>query len=78
MALDAKQRLQDQKQREAAEKRKEQLKTMEQDSDSGESEMEADSELRYHVSASKKNPQDIFSMIRNNREDVAYHVCLLN
>ena len=77
LTLHTKQQLQDQKQRNVAEKRKERLKAMEQDSDSEESSTEAGSELRYHISASKKNPQDIFSVIRNNRGDPAYHVCLL-
>jgi hypothetical protein len=38
---------------------------------------EGDSDLRYHISASKNNPQDIFSTIRNNRGDPAFHVCFL-
>jgi len=38
---------------------------------------EGDSDLRYHISASKGNPQDIFSTIRNNRGDPAFHVCFL-
>ncbi len=33
-----------------------------------------DSELRYHISASKNNPLDIFSTIRNHKGDLAYHV----
>lgn len=36
---------------------------------------EGDSDLRYHISASKGNPQDIFSTIRNNKGDPAFHVC---
>jgi hypothetical protein len=46
---------------------------MEQEDDSA----EGDSDLRYHISASKNNPQDIFSTIRNNRGDPAFHVCFL-
>ena len=38
---------------------------------------EGDSDLRYHISASKDNPQDIFSTICNNRGDPAFHVCFL-
>ena len=38
---------------------------------------EGDSDLRYHISASKNNPWDIFSTIRNNRGDPAFHVCFL-
>ena len=40
----------------------------------GETSTEGDSELRYHISASKNTPQDIFSTIRNNKGDPAYHV----
>ena len=73
LALDAKHRLQNQKRREAAEqeKRKEQENKVEEE----EASTEGDSELRYHISVSKNSPQDIFSMIRNNRGDPAYHVC---
>jgi hypothetical protein len=39
---------------------------------------EGDSDLRYHISASKRNPQDIFSTIRNNRGDPAFHVCFFS
>jgi hypothetical protein len=38
---------------------------------------EGDSDLRYHISASKRNPQDIFSTILNNRGNPAFHVCFL-
>ena len=38
---------------------------------------EGDSDLRYHISASKNNPQEIFSTIRNNRGDPAFRVCFL-
>ena len=34
-----------------------------------------DSDLRYYISPSKNSPQDIFSIIRNNIGDPAYHVC---
>ena len=46
-------------------------KTMEQEDTSA----EGDSDLRYHISASKGNPWDIFSTIRNNRGDPAFYVC---
>jgi len=36
---------------------------------------EGDSDLRYHISASKNNPQDIFSTIHNNKGDPTFHVC---
>ena len=35
---------------------------------------EGDSDLRYHISSSKNCPLDIFSTIRENRDDPAYHV----
>jgi hypothetical protein len=35
---------------------------------------EGDSDLRYHISASKNNYQDIFSTIHNNKGDPAFHV----
>jgi hypothetical protein len=38
---------------------------------------EGDSDLRYHISASKGNPQDIFSTIHNNGGDPAFYVCFL-
>jgi hypothetical protein len=39
--------------------------------------VEGDSDLRYHISPSKRCPLDIFSTIRENRGDPAYHVrCL--
>jgi hypothetical protein len=34
-----------------------------------------DPDLRYHISESKNNPQDIFSTIRSNRGDPAFNVC---
>ena len=37
-------------------------------------EPDGDSELRYYISPSKNYPQDIFSTLRNNRGDPAYHV----
>jgi hypothetical protein len=39
---------------------------------------DGDSELRYYISPSKNCPQDIFSTLRNNRGDPAYHVCFPN
>ncbi|KJA14397.1 hypothetical protein HYPSUDRAFT_142984 [Hypholoma sublateritium FD-334 SS-4] len=62
-ALDAKQRLQNRT-------AKLQRKATEQ----GETSTEGDSDLRYHISASKNTPQDIFSTIRNNKGDPAYHL----
>jgi hypothetical protein len=35
---------------------------------------DGDSELRYYISPSKNHSQDIFSTLRNNRGDPAYHV----
>jgi hypothetical protein len=64
LALDRK-RLHDHKQKKATER--------ELEDTSG----EGDSDLRYHISASKNNPQDIFSTIRNNRVDPAFYVCFL-
>lgn len=72
LALDAKRRLQNQQQLEAAEREK--RKKQEENAEEEEATTEGDSELRYHISASKNSPQDIFSMIRNNRSDPAYHV----
>jgi len=40
------------------------------------SETTRDSKLRYHISASKNQPIDIFTTIRKNRGDPAYDVCL--
>ncbi len=37
----------------------------------------SDPDLRYHISASKNNPQDIFTLIRENHGDPAYHVRVL-
>jgi hypothetical protein len=34
-----------------------------------------DSDLRYHISDSKNQPVDIFTMIRKNRGDPAYDAC---
>ena len=39
-------------------------------------ELEGDSELRYHISPSKRQPVDILDTIRKNRGDPAYHVYL--
>jgi hypothetical protein len=39
---------------------------------------ENDSDLQYHISLSKRCPLDIFSTIRKNRGDPAYHVRCLN
>ncbi len=64
LTLDTKQRVQD---RTAKAQRKAKKK--------GKPSAEGDSELRYHISASKNNPMDIFSTIRNNKGDPAYHVC---
>ena len=36
------------------------------------SETTGDSDLRYHISDSKNQPVDIFTMIRKNRGDPAY------
>jgi hypothetical protein len=36
-----------------------------------------DPDLRYHISESKNNPQDIFSTIRSNRGDPAFNVFFL-
>ena len=75
LALDAKQRLRDHEQREANEKEKDQEEAT---SDEEETDTEGDSDLRYCISASKRSPRDIFSIIRSNRGDCAYHVCLSN
>ena len=37
---------------------------------------DGDSELRYYISPSKNQPQDIFGTLHNNRSNPAYHVCL--
>ena len=36
---------------------------------------DGDSELRYYISPSKNQPQDIFGTLHNNRADPAYRVC---
>ena len=63
LALDAKQRLQDCT-----------TKPQRKETERGDTSTEGDSDLRYHISASKNNPQDIFSIIRRNKGDPAYHV----
>ncbi|KAH9970811.1 hypothetical protein BJV74DRAFT_784066, partial [Russula compacta] len=42
----------------------------------GDAHGEGDSDLWYHISASKKNPQDIFSTICNNKGDPTYYKSL--
>ncbi len=80
LTLDMKQRFQDHtakpkplpkatKQRETKLRRK--AKTQEETSPEG------DPDLRYYISASKNNPQEIFSTIRNNKGDLAYYVSFL-
>jgi hypothetical protein len=52
-----------------------QLHNRKQQKEQEDTSAEGDSDLRYYISASKCNPQDIFSTIRNNRGDPAFHVC---
>ena len=63
------------KKRDRAAKRKERAaRRKRKETERRETGTEGDSDLRYHISASKNSPQDIFSIIRNNLGDPAYHV----
>ena len=73
LALDTKQQIQDR----TAKSQDKAKKKGEKANEKGEPGTGGDSELRYHISASKNNPMDIFSTIHDNKGDHAYHVCFL-
>jgi len=46
--------------------------------DNEDDQVEGDPDLRYHISPSKNRPVNISDIVRNNRGDPAYHVCLID
>ncbi len=68
-----------QKERDQKNKQKERdRKDKQKKRDQKDNQPDADSDLKYYISPSKNNPQDIFSTLHNHRGDPAYYVRFLD